>query len=136
MISTVMQRLSEFEREQEERLEEQSGLIANIEGCFKQARIILEDSHRRFDEFKRMVGLPRSYLDWKAASIGVDSWKGKYMYALMDRQQDYVMIKQTAHDVAITTEETIRRLTVILNDFTEGILRNRQREQSELVMEE
>jgi len=59
-------------------------LIASIEGCYKQTRIALEDSQRKFDEFKRLIGLPRSYLDFKIAAIGLESWKGNYIFNLME----------------------------------------------------
>ena len=109
------------------KLEEQREIITTIEACYKQARTSLEDSQRKFDDFKRMIGLPRSYLDFKAASIGLDGWKGNYIFNLMMdmKKQNIIMIRQSAHDIRVFTEDTVRRMNALLNEFTEVLLRNR-----------
>jgi len=47
-----------------------------------------------------------------------------------------VFIKQSAHDIRVFVDDTMRRMNALLNEFTEVILRNRQRDQSEILPEE
>lgn len=84
------------------------------------------------------MGMPRSYLDFKIASIGMESWRGNYIHNLMqdNSNQDMIVIKQSAHDIRVFSEDTLRRVSALISEYTEVLVRNRQREQSEIVAEE